>query len=82
MEGWRIRFTFMRLKKHVVYENTQFQNLARRLQNLVFSLSRAVETPLNAVNIWNDVPDDIKACLTKASFKYNYKNYLLNQYNN
>ena len=36
----------------------------------------------NAVNIWNEVPDDIKACLTKASFKYNYKNYLLNQYNN
>ena len=35
----------------------------------------------NAVLIWNDVPDEIKTCPSIVSFKFNYKNYLLNQYN-
>ena len=34
----------------------------------------------NAVKIWNGVPENIKLSLTKQSFKYNYRNYLLSQY--
>ena len=34
----------------------------------------------NGIRIWNEIPDDIKANLTKQSFKYHYKNYLLSRY--
>ena len=34
----------------------------------------------NAVHIWNNVPDVIKLSPSIDSFKYNYKKYLLNQY--
>ena len=34
----------------------------------------------NAINIWNDIPDDIKACTTKQNFKYHYKKHLLSQH--
>ena len=36
---------------------------------------------LNAVRIWNSVPDYIKTCRTESSFKYKYKLFLLSHYN-
>ena len=35
----------------------------------------------NAIRVWNDVPQHIKTCPSIDSFKFNYKQYLLNQYN-
>ena len=35
---------------------------------------------LNAINVWNSIPADIKACRTKQNFKYKFKKLLLAQY--
>ena len=35
---------------------------------------------LNAVHIWDSVPDYIKTCRTESSFKYKYKMFLLSHY--
>ena len=34
----------------------------------------------NAVQIWNEIPDEIKNSISKQSFKFKYKRYLLSQY--
>ena len=34
----------------------------------------------NGLKIWDSLPNDIKICSTLSSFKYNYKNFLINQY--
>ena len=34
----------------------------------------------NAINIWNELPLDIKNSRSYNSFKYNYKKLLLNRY--
>ena len=35
----------------------------------------------NAVVIWNDIPNSIKECPSLVSFKFQYRKYLLEQYN-
>ena len=34
----------------------------------------------NAVKNWNEIPLNIKLCISKSSFKYQYRQFLLNQY--
>ena len=34
----------------------------------------------NGVSIWNEIPINVKSCLSLNSFKYQYKNYLISQY--
>ena len=46
------------------------QNLRSTEQSVIY----------NGIRIWNVIPNNIKTCLTKQSFKYQFKKYLLSQY--
>ena len=47
-----------------------FERLRSTSQSVIF----------NGINIWNEIPDDIKACHTLNNFKYKLRKYLIQQY--
>ena len=69
------------INTHRIHHNYDTRNNDHLLAPRVRLRTREQSIVYNAVRIWNDVPDYIKTCPSIVSFKFNYKNYLLNQYN-
>ena len=77
-----------------IYCNQQLLEDYRNIHDYPTRLNNTLRTPnvrlrsteqsfyYNAIQIWNNIPETIKSCTSISSFKFNYKNYLLNNYNN
>ena len=65
---------FARTHKYNTRNANQFRIPIDRLRSTEQSVLH------NAIRVWNNIPADVKACRTKQSFKYQYKQVLLNSY--
>ena len=75
-----------------LYKNPEIANNYRRTHNFntrnqdnllpPFERLRSTQQSViyNAVSVWNTVPKNIKDCISLASYKYNYKMFLLENY--
>ena len=73
------------INQHLLHEFVSEHTHFTRYRNLLmppFERLRSTSQSVvhNGVSIWNEIPNDIKSSLSLNSFKYQYKNYLLSQY--
>ena len=68
------------LSAHAVTHNYNTRNRDRLVPPIEKLRSTEQSVIHKGIREWNEIPDNIKSCVTKQSFKYHYKNYLLAQY--